>query len=101
MKCQRNVNSILPTQLPHKFSYTVAILTHNHFEPSNTFNNKNFIYFVDVMMLEFGVVFLVFSILMLVFINWLFYHIRTDIAVNAATTNSVSCKLISRKILKL
>jgi hypothetical protein len=32
------------------------------------------------------VVFLVFSILLLVFMNWLFYHIKTDIAVNAATT---------------
>jgi hypothetical protein len=36
MNCQRNVNSILPTQLPHKFSYIVAILTHNHFESPNT-----------------------------------------------------------------
>jgi hypothetical protein len=30
--CQRNVNSILPTELPHKFSYIVATLIHNHFE---------------------------------------------------------------------
>jgi hypothetical protein len=45
-------------------------------------------------------VFLVFSILLLVFMNWLFYHIRTDIAVNAATTSSVSCKPISGVILK-
>jgi hypothetical protein len=29
------VNSILPTQLPHKFSYIVAILTYNHFESPN------------------------------------------------------------------
>jgi hypothetical protein len=36
MNCQRNVNSILPTQLPHKFSYIVAILIHNHFESPNT-----------------------------------------------------------------
>jgi hypothetical protein len=35
-----------------------------------------------------------------VFMNWLFYHIRTDIAVNAATTNSISSKPISRIILK-
>jgi hypothetical protein len=47
------------------------------------------------------VLFLVFSILLLVFTNWLLYHTRTDIAVNVATTNSVSCKPISRKILKL
>jgi pheromone shutdown protein TraB len=40
------------------------------------------------------------SILLLVFIDWLFYHIRTDIAVNAATTNSISSKPISRIILK-
>jgi hypothetical protein len=26
MNCQRNVNSTLPTQLPHKFSYIVAYL---------------------------------------------------------------------------
>jgi hypothetical protein len=32
MNCQRNVNSILPTQLPYTFSYIVAILIHNHFE---------------------------------------------------------------------
>jgi hypothetical protein len=32
MNYQRNVNSILPTQLPHKFSYIVVILIHNHFE---------------------------------------------------------------------
>jgi hypothetical protein len=37
MNCQRNVNSILPTQLPHKFSYIVAILTHNHFESPNMY----------------------------------------------------------------
>jgi hypothetical protein len=35
---QRNVNSILPTQLPHKFSYIVAILIHNHFETPSTIN---------------------------------------------------------------
>jgi hypothetical protein len=35
MNCQRNVNSILPTQLPHKFSYILAIFIHNHFESSN------------------------------------------------------------------
>jgi hypothetical protein len=35
MNCQRNVNSILPTQLPHKFSFIVAILTHNHFKSPN------------------------------------------------------------------
>jgi hypothetical protein len=28
MKCHTNVNSTLPTQLPHKFSYIVAILIH-------------------------------------------------------------------------
>jgi hypothetical protein len=36
MNCQRNVNSILPTQLSHKFSYIVATLGHNHFEAPNT-----------------------------------------------------------------
>jgi hypothetical protein len=36
MNCQGNVNSTLPTQLPHKFSYIVAILGHNHFESPNT-----------------------------------------------------------------
>jgi hypothetical protein len=35
MNCQRNVNSILPTDLPHKFSYIVAILIHNHFKSPN------------------------------------------------------------------
>jgi hypothetical protein len=35
MNCQRNVNPTLPTQLPHKFSYIVAILGHNHFESPN------------------------------------------------------------------
>jgi hypothetical protein len=34
MNCQRNVNSILPTQLPHNFFYIVAILIHNHFDHS-------------------------------------------------------------------
>jgi hypothetical protein len=36
MDCQRNINSTLPTQLPHKFSYIVTILGHNHFESPNT-----------------------------------------------------------------
>jgi hypothetical protein len=36
MNCQRNTNSTLPTQLPHKFSYIVAILGHNNFESPNT-----------------------------------------------------------------
>jgi hypothetical protein len=35
MKCHTNVNHTPPTQLPHKFSYTVAILSHNHFESPN------------------------------------------------------------------
>jgi hypothetical protein len=35
MNWQRNVNSLLPTQLPHTFSYIVAILIHNHFESLN------------------------------------------------------------------
>jgi hypothetical protein len=35
MNCQRNVKIILPTQLPHKFSYIDAILIHNHFESPN------------------------------------------------------------------
>jgi hypothetical protein len=38
MKCHTNVNSLPPTQLPHKFSYIVAILTHNHFELLNMKN---------------------------------------------------------------
>jgi hypothetical protein len=37
MNCQRNINSTLPTQLPHKFSYIVAILGHNHFESPNMY----------------------------------------------------------------
>jgi hypothetical protein len=40
MKCHTNVNSSLPTQLPHKFSYTVAIFIHNHFESPNISNTK-------------------------------------------------------------
>jgi hypothetical protein len=35
--CHINVNFILPTQLPHKFSYIVAILIHNDFESPNTY----------------------------------------------------------------
>jgi hypothetical protein len=42
MKCQKNVNSILPTQLSHTFSYIGAILIHNHFESSNTIPAKKF-----------------------------------------------------------
>jgi hypothetical protein len=37
INCERNVNSILPPELPHKFSYMVAIVIHNHFESPNTF----------------------------------------------------------------
>jgi hypothetical protein len=37
MNCQRNINSTLPTQLPHKCSYIVAILGHNHFESPNMY----------------------------------------------------------------
>jgi hypothetical protein len=35
MKCHTNDNSTSSTQLPHKFSYIVAILGHNHFESPN------------------------------------------------------------------
>jgi hypothetical protein len=35
MKCHTNDNSTSSTQLPHKFSYIVAILGHNHFESHN------------------------------------------------------------------
>jgi hypothetical protein len=31
-----NVNPILPIQLPHTFSYILAILIHNHFESPNS-----------------------------------------------------------------
>jgi hypothetical protein len=31
-KCHTNVNSTPPPQLPHRLSYTVATLIHNHFE---------------------------------------------------------------------
>jgi hypothetical protein len=36
MKCHTNDNSTSATQLPHKFSYIIAILGHNHFESPNT-----------------------------------------------------------------
>jgi hypothetical protein len=32
MECHINVNSTPPTELPHTFSYIVAIFIHNHFE---------------------------------------------------------------------
>jgi metal-responsive CopG/Arc/MetJ family transcriptional regulator len=35
MKCHTNDNSTSSTQLPHKFSYIVAILGHSHFESPN------------------------------------------------------------------
>jgi hypothetical protein len=38
MKCHTNDNSTSSTQLPHTFSYIVAILGHNHFESPNTYN---------------------------------------------------------------
>jgi hypothetical protein len=36
MKCHTNIKSTSFTQLPHKFSYIVAILGRNHFESPNT-----------------------------------------------------------------
>jgi hypothetical protein len=36
MKCHINDNSTSSTQLPHTFSYIVAILGENHFESPNT-----------------------------------------------------------------
>jgi hypothetical protein len=36
MKCHTNLNSTPPTESPHTFLYTVAILIHNHFESLNT-----------------------------------------------------------------
>jgi hypothetical protein len=33
--CHTNVNYTPSIQLPHKFSYIVAILIHNHFESLN------------------------------------------------------------------
>jgi hypothetical protein len=41
MKCHTNDNSTSSTQLPHKFSYIVDILGHNHFESPNMYNNRN------------------------------------------------------------
>jgi hypothetical protein len=38
MKCHTNINSTPFTQLPHKFSYIVAILGHNHFESPNMYS---------------------------------------------------------------
>jgi hypothetical protein len=37
MKCHTNDNSTSSTRLPHKFSYMVAILGHNHFESPNMY----------------------------------------------------------------
>jgi hypothetical protein len=37
MNCQKNVNSIPPTQLPHKFLYIVARFIHNYFESPNIY----------------------------------------------------------------
>jgi hypothetical protein len=37
MKCHTNINSTPFTQLPHTFSYIVAILGHNHFESPNMY----------------------------------------------------------------
>jgi hypothetical protein len=39
MKCHTNDNSTSSTQLPHKFSYIVAILGHNHFVSPNMLYN--------------------------------------------------------------
>jgi hypothetical protein len=44
MNYQRNVNSILPTELPHKFSYIVAILIHNYFESPNMYTSVEFFF---------------------------------------------------------
>jgi hypothetical protein len=35
MKCHTNISITPPTQLPHTFSYIVAILIHSHFESLN------------------------------------------------------------------
>jgi hypothetical protein len=34
-ECQLHIPQTPPIQLPHKFSYIVAILIHNHFESPN------------------------------------------------------------------
>jgi spore cortex formation protein SpoVR/YcgB (stage V sporulation) len=51
MKCHTNDNSTSSTQLPHKFSYIVAILGHNHFEsPNNLFQNQksaNTVFYIE------------------------------------------------------
>jgi hypothetical protein len=55
MKCHTNINSTPFTHLPHKFSYIVAMLGHNHFESPNTItaeyiqirNHKNMYNVVD------------------------------------------------------
>jgi hypothetical protein len=41
MKCHTNINSTPFTQLPHTFSYIVAILGHNHFESPNMYTSLN------------------------------------------------------------
>jgi hypothetical protein len=50
MKCHANVNSTPPTQLPHNFSYIVAILGQNHFESLNiiyiTLNTYRYVCYV-------------------------------------------------------
>jgi hypothetical protein len=37
LNCQKNVNSIPPTQLPHKFLYIVVRFIHNYFESPNIY----------------------------------------------------------------
>jgi hypothetical protein len=62
MKCHTNDNSTSSTQLPHKFSYIVAILGHNPFESPNilcipTKNNKTNCYLNIFNFLKFNVPF--------------------------------------------
>jgi hypothetical protein len=46
MKCHTNDNSTSSTQLPHQFSYIVAILGHNHFESPNISPHSTVLYHV-------------------------------------------------------
>jgi hypothetical protein len=48
MNRQRNVNSTLPRQLPHTFSYIVAILIHNYFESPNRIKRRKVDDYFDV-----------------------------------------------------
>jgi hypothetical protein len=97
--CQKKVNSIPPTQFPHKFLYIVAILIQNHFESPNIKTDATFPRCTDSRPGWESQWFLLLLMRKVICIPWVFYF--TEHRIHGSVSLVAYFKWIDLSILKL